>query len=121
MMTEGMTSLLGTLELENFDHHPFVPFNKLETLFTRDKIYELLQQHGVEYYLIDEIVNNVIDEGIRTFVILTTIDDIRSITRFIKADHYSDVSLDAKLPLKETDISRYFSDSVNDRLFVRRQ
>ena len=122
MMMDGMMVLLGTLELENFDHRPFVPFNKLEALFTRDKTHKLLlQQHGVDFYLIDEIVNKVIDGGIRTFAILTAIDDIRSITRFIKEDHYSDVSLDAKLPLKEADVSRYFSNPDKGTLFLRRQ
>lgn len=120
-MMADLTVLLGTLELENFDHNPFVPFNKVEALFTRDKIHEILQQHDVEYYLIDEIVKRIINGGIRTFAILAAVHEIRSITRFIKADQFAEVSLDAKLPLKETDISRYFSNPDKGRLFLRRQ
>lgn len=101
-MTKSNDGSFDTLELENFDHLSFVSFNKLEALFIWHKIYELLQEHDVEYYFIDEIVNKVIDGGIRTFVILMTIDDIRSITRLIQADHH-------------------FSDAIQDRLFVRRQ
>ncbi len=112
---------LDTLEHENFEHKPFIPFNKLEALFTHDKVLELLKQHDLEFHLIDETVKRVLNEGLKTFATLTTVQDIRSITRFIKKDQFFEISLNARLPLKETDISRYFSNSEKDKLFLRRQ
>lgn len=114
--------LLGTRELENFEHKPFVPFSALETLFTRDKVNELLRKHDLEFHLINETVDRVIDGGLKVFAVLTAVQDIGSITRFIRGDQFSEVgSLDAKLPLKETDIPRYFSNPDNGKLFLRRQ
>ncbi len=116
-----IASDLGTLEHENFEHKPFVPFNKLEALFTHDKVLELLEQHDLEFHLIDETVKRVLNGGLKTFATLAAVQDIRSITRFIKEDQFSEVSLDARLPLKETDISRYFSNPEKGKLFLRRQ
>lgn len=112
---------LDTLEHENFEHKPFIPFNKLEALFTHDKVLELLKQHDLEFHLIDETVKRVLNEGLKTFATLTTVQDIRSITRFIKKDQFFEISLNARLPLKETDISRYFSNSEKGKLFLCRQ
>ena len=112
---------LSALELENFEHKSFIPFSELEKLFTRDKVYELLQQYNLGFHLIDETVNRVLNGGLRTFAVLGTIYDIGNITRFIKEDQFSRVSLDARLPLGETDISRYFSDSKKGEMFFRKQ
>lgn len=119
---EDITTLLGNLERENFEHKPFIPFGELETLFTREKVDELLQQHHLEFHLINETVDRVLDGGLKVFALLAAVHDIKSITRFIKEDQFSEVSsLDARLPLKETDISRYFSNPDKGKLFYRRQ
>ena len=120
-MMADVVDLLSTYELDNFNRNPFVPFNKLKALFTHNKVHELLRQHDVEYYLINETAIRIIDGGIRTFAVLAAIRDVRSITRFIREDQFSETPLDAKLPLKEADISRYFSNPDKGRLFLRRQ
>ena len=112
---------LGALELENFEHKSFIPFNELKNLFTRDKVYELLRQYDLHFHLINEAVDRVLDGGLRTFALLGAVQDIGSIARFIKEDQFSGVSLDARLPLQETDISRYFSNPEKGKLFLRRQ
>ena len=75
---------LSELELDNCDNRPFVPFNRLQELFTRKKICELIQYHVLEFHIIKEIVDKVSEGGLRTFVILVAAHDIGSITRFIK-------------------------------------
>lgn len=60
-----IASDLGTLEHENFEHKPFVPFNKLEALFTHDKVLELLEQHDLEFHLIDETVKKSLMEVLK--------------------------------------------------------
>ncbi len=112
---------LGALELENFEHKSFIPFSELKKLFTRDKVYELLRQYDIHFHLINETVDRVLDGGLRTFAVLGAVQDIGSITRFIKEDQFSGVSLDARLPLQGTDISRYFSNPEKGKLFLRRQ
>ena len=109
---------LGTLEVENFEHKWFIPFNELKRLFTRDKVYELLRQHDIEFYLIDDIVDQVLAGGLKTFAVLGAVQAIGSITRFVKEDQSS---LDARLPLKDTDVSLYFSNPDKGKRFLRRQ
>ncbi|MCJ1436519.1 hypothetical protein MMC27_005898 [Xylographa pallens] len=113
--------LLSTLELDNFEHRPFIPFSQLEVLFTREKIIELLQQHKLEFHILNEIVHRILGGGLRTFAVLAAIQDIGNVARFIKADQFSDISLDSKLPLNEADIPRYFADPDKGKLFLRRQ
>lgn len=120
-MMADVVDLLSTYELDNFNRNPFVPFNELEALFTHNKINELLRQHDVEYYLINEMTIRIIDGNIRTFAVLAVIRDIRSITRFIKEDQFFETSLNAKLSLKEANIFRYFSNPNKGRLFFRKQ
>ena len=84
-------------------------------------MYELLRQCNLEFHLINETVDKVLDGGLRTFAVLGAVQDIGSVTRFIKEDQFSGVSLDARLPLQETDISRYFSNPEKGKLFLRRQ
>ncbi|KAL9103274.1 MAG: hypothetical protein Q9163_001676 [Psora crenata] len=112
---------LGALEVENFEHKSFIPFSELKDLFTRDKVYELLRQYDLHFHLINEVVDRVLDGGLRTLAVLGAVQDIGSITRFIKEDQFSGVPLDARLPLQETDISRYFSNPEKGKLFLRRQ
>ena len=112
---------LGALELENFEHKSFIPLSELKKLFTRDKVYELLRQYDLHFHLINETVDRVLDGGLRTFALLGAVQDIGSITRFIKEDQFSGFSLDARLPLQGTDISRYFSNPEKGKLFLRRQ
>ncbi|KAL8856041.1 MAG: hypothetical protein Q9178_007350 [Gyalolechia marmorata] len=116
-----ITVRLGALERENFEYKVFVPFNELKKLFTRDRVYELLRQHDIEFHLVDEIVGRVLNGGLKTFAILGAIQAIGSITRFIKKDQLSGDYLDARLPLKDTDIPLYFSDLDKGKLFLRRQ
>lgn len=112
---------LGTLERENFEYKVFIPFDELKKLFTRDRVYELLRQHDIEFHLVDEIVGRVLTGGLKTFAVLGAVQDIGSITRFIKKDQLSGDHLDARLPLKDTDISLYFSNPDKGKLFLRRQ
>lgn len=118
---EDIADLLSPRELQNWEHKSFVPFSELKTLFTRDKVLELLRQHDLEFHLINETVDRVLDGGLRTFAVLADIQDIGSITRFIKEDQFSEISLDAKLPLNETDFFRYFSNPEKGRRFLRKQ
>ena len=114
----GATS---ALELESFEHKSFIPFSELKKSFTRDKVYELLRQYDLHFHFINETVDRVLDGGLRTFALLGAVQDIGSITRFIKEDQFSGVSLDARLPLQGTDISWYFSNPEKGKLFLRRQ
>ena len=116
-----VADLLHTLKLENYDHKSFISFQKLEVLFTRDKLLELVQQCDLKFYIVEEIINRVLEGGLRVFAILAAIHDIGSIEKFVKTDHYSESSLDAKLPLDKTDISRYFSDQNKGERFYREQ
>lgn len=116
-----IASCLSTLELENFESKSFIPFNELRKLFTRNRVDMLLRQHDIEGYLIGSIVDQVLAGGLRTFAVLGAVQAIGSITRFIREDQFSEVSLDAKLPLKDTDIPRYFPNSDKGELFLRRQ
>ena len=117
----GVAARLGALERDNFEHNPFIPFNELEKLFTHDRIYELLEQSNLDFHRIDETVNRVLNGGLRTFAILCAVYDVGNITQFIKEDQFSKVSLDAKLPLLQTDIPRLFPDSKKGEMFFRKQ
>lgn len=74
-------SLLRALKVENFEHRKFFPYDKLETLFTGEKVLELPQQHGLESHLIDETLDRVLNGGLKSFAVLAAIQDISAITR----------------------------------------
>ena len=117
----NIVARLDELELDNFDYRPFVPFNRLQELFTHETILEILQDHGLEFYVMNEVVDRVLEGGLRTFATLAAIGNIGSIMRFIKQDQFSGIPLDAKLPLKDADISQYFSDTRECTQFLRKQ
>lgn len=116
---------LGKLEIDNFESRPFVPLCKLEGYFKLEKIQNLLLEsihsHGLEHHFLNVATERILAGGLRTFAILASIRDVGSVSRFIRADQFSRVPLDNKLPLEAGTISRYIPDSAKATLFYRRQ
>lgn len=108
---------LSELEIENFEHKPFVPLNKLKILFNRNLITDLLKQHEIPFYDHQEKIPDIIrNDGLRLFATLATIGSIGCITRFIRADH-----LDSKMPLSEASLSKSLPDALTCTQFFREQ
>lgn len=112
---------LDNLEIENYEHKFFIPLNKLEQLFTRERIVTLLQQHDVEFYLRIEVTNAVLKNGLRLFATLASIRYIKSITRFLESDYFSGGQFDSKLPLSEASLQTILRDSERCVQFSRKQ
>ena len=116
-----VADLLHNFKLENCDYKLFVPFPKLQVLFTREKLLELVQQCDLKFYIVEEIINRVLEGGLRTFATLAAIRNIESMEKFIKTDHYSGSPLDAKLPLDQADLPKYFSNQNKGEQFYHEQ
>jgi len=119
-MTDICTELKA-LRIENFENKFFIPLSKLEQLFTRERIIDLLQEHGVAFYVQTEVTNAVLKNGLRLFAILASIRDINSITRFLQADYFSGGQFDSKLPLSESSLLKILQDPDKCLKFFRRQ
>ena len=109
------------LEIDNYEHKQFVPYQSLEQLFTRETIHDILQLNTVKFYQISEIIEVVLRGGLRVFAILVSIRDVGSIAQFIKAERSLGFPLDAKLPL-DLDIAETYIGSPSKRqAFIRNQ
>lgn len=96
MAMSDMRSAISGLEIENFEHKPFVPYHR--------KITDIIRNGG--FWL---------------FATLATIGNIGCITRFIRADQFSDVQSDSKMPLSEASISKILPDTPTCTQFFREQ
>lgn len=112
---------LSNLEVDNFEHRPFVPYTELEQVFTRDTILLSLQQCSVKFYKIQETVSAVQSGGLRVFATLTAIRDIDSIVQFLKVDRSSGSSLDSKLPLTPDNVAHFVKAPLKHQAFLRSQ
>ena len=118
---DNIEARFKALKVYNFEHRSFVPYYQLQATFTAEKISELLLQNDVAFHSVHEIQVRVSSGGLKLFAILTAIGDPGSITRFIQADQYIHDPLDSKLPLKEEDLPRYFSNPDKGKSFLYKQ
>ena len=118
---ETIHDQLSNLEVDNFNHRSFVPYDKLEQLFTREIVLELLQENGLKFYNVAETTSAVIDGGLRVFAILLAIRAVDNITHFSKADRSWGSPLDAKLPLAASNVESYIKAPLKRQAFLRAQ
>ena len=112
---------LVDLEIDNYEHKQFVPYQSLEQLFTRKTIHDILQLDIVKFYQVSEIIEVVLRGGLRVFAILVSIRDVGSIVQFIKAERSLGFPLDAKLPLDFDIAEIYMSTPSKRQAFIRNQ
>lgn len=112
---------LDALDIENFEHRSFIPFEKLQQLFTREKVEKLLETSDVKFYDREDIAKAILDGGRKVFAILASIQEISAITRFVERDSFGGNPLDARLPFDETALAPIFPQEHARRSFFRKQ
>ena len=112
---------LDALDIENFEQRCFIPFKKVQQLFTHEKVRALLETSDVKYYDRDEIIKAILRRGLKVFAILTSIQEISSISRFVERDNLGGNTLDARLPLDEAALAPILLHENARRMFFRKQ
>ena len=112
---------LDALDIENFEQRYFIPFEKVQQLFTHEKVRALLETSDVKFYDRDEIVETILRKGLKVFAILASIQEISTISRFVERDNLGGHPLDARLPLDEGALATIFPHENARRMFFRKQ
>lgn len=112
---------LDALNIENFEHHYFIPFEKVQQLFTLDKVRSLLETSDVRFYDRDDVTKAILHRGRKVFAVLVSINEIGAITRFVERDNLGGNPLDARLPLDEAALAPIFPQENARRSFFRHQ
>lgn len=111
---------LYELEVSNFEHKKFVPLPRLIEYFTTEKIPSLLDDK-VQSYEREEVVNPILKNGVRLFATLVVINNVDSVSAFLKSDNFSGRDLDSKLPLNEPTISNIVTNATKRQRFLQEQ
>ena len=112
---------LDALDIENFERRYFIPFEKVQQLFTREKVRDLLKTHNIKFYDRDDVTKAILHRGRKVLAILASIQEIGAITRFVERDNLGGIPLDAMLPLDETALASIFPQENLRRNFFRKQ
>ena len=112
---------LDALDVENFEQRYFIPFEKVQQLFTYEKVRTLLETSDVKFYDRDEMIKAILRRGCKVFAILASIQEINTISRFVERDNLGGNPLDARLPLNEAALAPIFPHENARRAFFRKQ
>lgn len=108
-------------EEENYEHRYFVPFSHLRRVLRRPVIRSLLDESGIEFYELNELVNRIAHGGLRLLGVLVYIDAVAAVKKFQELDHSLKQNLDARLPLDEVAIESIIPTAATRKTFLKRQ
>lgn len=106
------------IQILNWEHKPFIPYMHLQDLLTealvRGVIEDCVQTGDMEEYQREEMIEAVLDGGLRVFGILSVIQRERLLPNFARNDKFIKKSLDAKLPHGEHELKDIVGDAYRE-------
>ncbi|KAF6236138.1 hypothetical protein HO173_005767 [Letharia columbiana] len=120
-----MREELEEAEIENYEQRPFIPHDALKDLLPESKIATLISAlagRGVlEVYQQREIINAILDNGLRLFATLLSLSRPELILKFIETDHFAQSQLDSRLPLSHHSLGLILRDEKLSARFYKHQ
>lgn len=94
---------LEELEVQNYDHKFFIPLDDLRTLLPKSRVAALVrtltEENKIEHWQESELVQMVVNNGLRVFATLLSFSRPDLIVKFKETDHFAHSQLDSRLPL----------------------
>ena len=105
---------LEDIEEENFEQQAFVSYSALRDLLSEEKVTLLIKglrdSGDIQVYHEKEIIQCILQDGLRLFAILLSLSRPNLILKFIETNSFAHSQLDARLPLSKESLSRIIQD-----------
>ena len=123
--TNDMRLELEDLEIQNYEHKPFIPLDALKELLPESRVATLiraLSQNGeVQVWQQPELVRIIVDNGLRVFATLLSFSRPGLIQKFKETDHFAHSQLDSRLPLTKDSLGLILGDEKLSTWFYKHQ
>ena len=116
---------LADLEIQNYEQRCFVPPDALKDLLSESRvaalIHTLSEKGEIEVWQQREIIDIVVENGLRVFATLLSFSRPGLILKFKETDHFAHTQLDSRLPLSEDSLRLILRDKELSAKFYKNQ
>ena len=126
--TEEMSDLRVELEdheIENYERKRFIPLDALKELLPKSRVAALIralsEKGEVEVWQQPELIDIIVDNGLRVFATLLFFSRPGLIQKFKETDHFAHSQLDSRLPLSKDSLGHILGDEKLSSRFHKHQ